>query len=99
MHADRNIGDSWLLFSNKTYQDVFLHEELKSLLGDRYVDVITRDRYGVHNTQHIDETFLSKRIKNLEQPFCVCGPPSFVDSIQGSLKKIGANEQMVKVSL
>jgi ferredoxin-NADP reductase len=99
MHVERSIGDSWLFFSNKTSQDVFLHEELKSLLGDRYVDVITRDRDGVNNTQHIDETFLSKRIRNLEQPFYVCGPPPFVDAIQGALKNIGATEQMVKVSL
>src|SRR5688500_5041442 len=67
MHADRNIGESWLFFSNKTSQDVFLHEELKSLLGDRYVDVITRVHDGVNSTQHIDEAFLSKRIKKLEQ--------------------------------
>lgn len=33
---------------------MFLHEELKSLLGDRYVDVITRDQYGVNNIQHIE---------------------------------------------
>lgn len=99
MRADKNIGDSWLFFSNKTPQDVFLHEELESLLGDRYIGVITRDQNGVNNTQHIDATFLSKRIKNFEQPFYVCGPPPFVDSIQGALKKIGASEQMVKVSL
>lgn len=99
MQTDRNIGDSWLFFSNKTSQDVFLHNELKSLLGDRYIDVITRDSDGVNSTQHIDESFLSRHIKNLEQPFYVCGPPPFVDSIQDALKKIGATEQMVKVSL
>jgi ferredoxin-NADP reductase len=99
MEADGNIGDSCLFFSNKTAQDLFLREELKSLLGDRYIDVITRDQNGVNHTRHIDETFLRKHIKNFEQPFYVCGPPPFVDSIQDSLKKIGASEQMVKVSL
>jgi ferredoxin-NADP reductase len=98
MQADGNIGDSWLFFSNKTPQDVFLHAELQEMLGDHYVDVITREGNG-NNTQYIDETFLRKHMKNLQQPFYVCGPPPFTESIQVALKKIGANEQMVKVSL
>lgn len=99
MQADKGIGDSLLLFSNKTPQDVFLHDELKSLLGDRYVDVITRGQPGAGNTQRIDEAFLSKHIKNFEQPLYVCGPPGFVDSIISTLSDMGVDKQMVKVSL
>jgi ferredoxin-NADP reductase len=98
MRIEGNIGNSWLFFSNKTSQDIFLHAELKEILGDHYVDVITRNEQGA-NQQHIDETFLRKHIKNLQQPFYVCGPPAFTESIQDALKKIGATEQMVKVSL
>jgi ferredoxin-NADP reductase len=97
MQIDKNIGNSWLIFSNKTAHDIFLQAELKEMLGDRYVDVITRDVHGNHT--HIDETFLRKYITDLKQPFYVCGPPGFTESIQHTLKRIGANEQMVKVSL
>jgi ferredoxin-NADP reductase len=98
MQVDGNIGDSHLFFSNKTQQDVFLQKELKQILGDHYVDVITRDEHGA-KAQHIDETFLRKHIKNLQQPFYVCGPPLFTESVQDALKRIGATSQMVKVSL
>lgn len=98
MQVEGSIGNSWLFFSNKTSHDIFLHAELKEILGNHYIDVITRDQRGA-NTQHIDETFLRKHVKNLQQPFYVCGPPAFTESIQQALKTVGATEQMVKVSL
>jgi ferredoxin-NADP reductase len=98
MRVDGSIGNSRLFFSNKTEQDIFLHEELRQILGDCYVDVITR-KPSEPIAQHIDETFLRKHITNLKQPFYVCGPPAFTESIQLALKTIGATEQMVKVSL
>jgi ferredoxin-NADP reductase len=98
MRVEGNIGDSWLFFSNKTKQDIFFHDELKQILGDHYVDVITREPRGAV-MQHIDEDFLREHITNLKQPFYVCGPPAFTESIQQALKLVGATEQMVKVSL
>jgi ferredoxin-NADP reductase len=98
MHVDGNVGKSRLFFSNKTPDDKFLHDELKDILGDQYVDVITRDEKG-QTSQHIDEAFLKKYIKDLKQPFYVCGPPGFTDSVQNTLSKIGASEQMVNISL
>jgi propane monooxygenase reductase component len=95
MKVDSAVGDSQLFFSNKTPQDVFLHNELKNILGDRYVDIITRDENG----QRIDEEFIQKSVKDLSQPFYVCGPPGFVDLIRDLLKKVGASEQMINVSL
>jgi ferredoxin-NADP reductase len=98
MQVEGNVDGSWLFFSNKTPEDVFLHTELKAILSDRYVDVITRDKKGL-KTQHIDETLLKKNVKDFSQPFYVCGPPRFVEVLQGILQKIGASEQMVNVSL
>jgi ferredoxin-NADP reductase len=99
MQVDGNIGSSWLFFSNKTSRDIFLLEELKQMLGDHYIDVITRDPLKPNDSQHIDEGFLRKYVTDLKQPFYVCGPPGFVESIQRALQSIGATEQMVKVSL
>jgi ferredoxin-NADP reductase len=98
MQVDGKVGNSWLFFSNKTSQDVFLHAELKNILGDQYVDVITRDENG-QDTHHIDEALLKKYVKDFNQPFYVCGPPGFMDAMQNTLKKIGASEQMINVSL
>jgi ferredoxin-NADP reductase len=98
MQKEGQVGKSWLFFSNKTSQDVFLHTELKDILGDHYVDVITWEESG-NDIHHIDEKFLRNYVKDLNQPFYVCGPPGFMDAMENALKKIGASEQMVNVSL
>jgi ferredoxin-NADP reductase len=98
MQVDNTVGKSWLFFSNKTHDDIFMHDELKQILGDRYVDVITRDKNS-NNTHRIDEVFLRKNITDFKQPFYVCGPPGFTEVIQQTLVKIGAAEQMVNISL
>jgi ferredoxin-NADP reductase len=98
MQAEGNVGKSWLFFSNKTSEDVFLQTELKNILGDHYVNVITRDEHR-QDRHYIDEAFLKKYIEDMNQPFYVCGPPGFMEAIQNTLKKIGASEQMVNISL
>jgi ferredoxin-NADP reductase len=98
LRVDKALGKSWLFFSNKTRDDIFMHDELKKILGDRYVDVITRDSNG-NITGHIDEAFLRRNISDFKQPFYVCGPPGFTEAIQQTLVKIGAAEQMVNISL
>jgi ferredoxin-NADP reductase len=97
MQMDGTIGKSQLLFSNKTLDDVFLRDELRDILSDRYLDIVTRaDKRGTPS--RINADFLSKHIADLKQPFYVCGPPGFVESVQSALKEIGASEQMVNVS-
>ena len=97
-HAEGKVGNSHLFFSNKTQEDIFLHDELKTILGERYVDVITRDEKS-NNPHRIDEAFLRERVKNLKQPFYVCGPPGFVDGIQKLLENMGAADEAVNISL
>lgn len=97
MHADGSIGDSLLFFSNKTSDDIFLHDELKNMLQDHYIDILTRENNG--SPERIDEALLHKHIKRTNQPFYVCGPPGFIDAIQHLLTKIGAREEAVNISL
>lgn len=98
MHKDGKVGESRLIFSNKTRADIFLDDELKSILGDRYVNYISYDDQR-RTERYIDEAFLRQYIRDVKQPFYVCGPPGFTDSVQGILKGMGASEQMVNISL
>jgi ferredoxin-NADP reductase len=72
MQKEGKVGNSWLFFSNKTSDDVFLHAELKNILGDHYVNVITRDENG-EDSHYIDEALLKKYVKDLSQPFMYAG--------------------------
>jgi ferredoxin-NADP reductase len=97
MHVDGTIGNSRLFFSNKQSDDIFFHDELKKILGNRYIDILTREKENAH--QKIDEAFLLKNTDRVEQPYYVCGPPGFIETIEQSLVKIGAAKDYINISL
>jgi ferredoxin-NADP reductase len=97
LHSENNIGSCQLFFFNKTRDDIFLEAELRKLLGNSYVNIITRGEHGeVRPT--IDEQFLKKHIANFDQPIYVCGPPGFTETLQNALTKSGARNELVNVS-
>jgi ferredoxin-NADP reductase len=96
LKADNNVGNSVLFFSNKTTKDIFLKEELTDILGKRYFNVLTQDPNA--KKERINEAFLRDHISNYKQPFYLCGPPGFAESIQSDLTKLGAKQDLVMIS-
>lgn len=86
------IGDNRLIFSNKTDEDIILKEEFTDMLGDNFINVITDKPTDDHLflDGFIDKDFLSSKIEDFDQPFYVCGPGPFNDSMMKYLKKLGA---------
>jgi ferredoxin-NADP reductase len=97
LKMDNNIGSSQLLFFNKSHEDIFLEKEFKSLLGNRYMNILTREHNGSPKPK-IDEQFIRTRMAHFTGPFYVCGPPGFTQTIQNALIKLGAQNETVNVS-
>ena len=99
MYVDDIVGNSILLFSNKTEDDIFLADEFKKILGDNFINVITRDKKSPFYQGRIDKKLLKKYVSNFHQPFYLCGPNNFANDIKGTLIELGAGEELVNVSL
>ncbi|MBN1985032.1 MAG: flavodoxin reductase [Prolixibacteraceae bacterium] len=99
MEADGNIGGSTLLFSNKTEKDIFLFDEFKKMLGDNFINVLTREEKKPYFHGRINKEFLKNHISGFDQPFYLCGPDNFAEEIKKHLVALGAGEQMVNISL
>lgn len=85
-----DVDQSTLLFSNKTSADIICERELKDYLKDRCILTCTDDSTPGYLHKRIDETLLKKTIDNFDQNFYLCGPPTFMDAISQTLKKLGA---------
>ncbi len=99
MEADGNINGSTLIFSNKKEEDIFMFEEFERLLGDNFINVLTREKKEPYLHGRIDKDFLKKHISDFEQPFYLCGPDNFADDIKKLLTGLGAGNDLVNVSL
>jgi ferredoxin-NADP reductase len=99
MEADGNIGGSTLLFSNKTENDIFLFDEFKKMLGDNFINILTREEKKPYLHGRINKAFLKNHISSFDQPFYLCGPDNFAEEIKKHLVALGAGEKMVNISL
>ena len=99
MYVDGTVGNSTLLFSNKTEADIFLADEFKKILGDNFINIITRDEKSSFYEGRINKKLLEKYISNFKQPFYLCGPDNFAEEIKGCLIELGAGDELVNVSL
>ncbi|MCG6186255.1 FAD-binding oxidoreductase [Maribellus maritimus] len=99
MEVDGNIDGSTLIFSNKSEKDIFLFDEFKRMLGDNFINVLTREKNEKYLHGRINKRFLKEQFSNFNQPFYLCGPDNFADDIKLHLKELGAGDDLVNVSL
>ncbi|GLB49301.1 FAD-binding oxidoreductase [Neptunitalea lumnitzerae] len=82
-----------LYFSNKTDKDIFLKEELDSMLGEKVRYVVTDQKDTEYYNGYIDEEFLRNNITDLTKHFYVCGPKAMTKDVNAALEKIGATTE------
>jgi ferredoxin-NADP reductase len=83
----RNIG---LLYSNHYHEDVILHDELKQMLGDAYVNFFSKEGVIGFGEKRIDRKLLVEAIGDFDNRFYICGPESFVSDMSHYLIELGA---------
>jgi glycine betaine catabolism B len=93
---DQHITEgNTLFFSNKTASDIIYEDELKNILGENAVFVLSREAGNGYPKQKIDEAFMKKNVVDFSKHFYVCGPDAMVAEITDTLKKLGASPDTV----
>jgi ferredoxin-NADP reductase len=95
----RNGGNETnrLIFANKTSNDIILKDELKEMLGDRFINILSGEKTEDFANGRIDQNFLKQHIINLNQNFYVCGPDPMIESVVSDLKALGVEAENIIV--
>lgn len=99
LQKEGKIGNNTLLFSNQTQKDIILKDEFSAMLGDRFINTLTKETVAGYDHHKIDEEYLKQKIKNFNQHFYICGPDAMVSSVKGLLEKLGGKDAVVTVEL
>jgi ferredoxin-NADP reductase len=91
LYSQNKIGNNKLFFSNKTTKDIILKDEFEKMLGKNFINIISEENAEGFYHGKIDKDFLQKNIRDFKQPFYVCGPDAFTESILNALKELGAH--------
>lgn len=87
------LGRQTLIFSNKTPADVICEKELRHLLGERCILTCTGEAAPGYRNRRVDRAFLEETVKDFGQHFYVCGPPPFMDAVNGAVTALGAHAE------
>lgn len=97
LFREGKIDSNLLIFSNKTEKDIILKDEFEKMLGENFVNVITRGKSEEYYNQRIDEELINKLVKDFNKYFYICGPPKFVDDIINILNKHGVSSENIVI--
>lgn len=92
-----NLRNLALLYSNKTKEDIILHDELTNMLGPAYRNVFTQEGVIGFRERRIDRKFLIETIGDFNSRFYVCGPKIFTEEICAALVSLGADPEFLIV--
>ena len=80
---------------HKTPRDVICEKALRHLLGERCILTCTGADAPGYVHRRVDRAFLEEVIDDFKQRFYVCGPPLFMDAVNGALTDLGASSENV----
>ncbi|MBB6681724.1 flavodoxin reductase [Aequorivita sp. 609] len=92
-----NLRKVALLYSNRTKDDIILHDELTKMLGPAYKNVFTKEGVIGFRERRIDRKYLIETIGNFDSRFYVCGPQDFTEEIYEALVSLGADPEYLVV--
>lgn len=95
LSKDGKLSDNKLFFSNKTDLDIICEDELKGMLGDNAVFIITNQKDSKNDRRRIDSDFLKAEVDDFSKHFYICGPDPMIQDISEKLEKLGAKPDAV----
>lgn len=95
LHKENKLQGNTLFFSNKTQADIIEENELKNILGENAVFVLTKEEKPGYIKSYINEAFIKKHVKDFSKKFYICGPDVMISDVAGILESLGADTDAV----
>lgn len=95
LKAKGELEGHQLIFANKTGNDIFLEKELSALLGNNYINILSRHHCDIYYFGHVDQAFLQQQPFKKDQCFYVCGPGGFSASVEKALLALGVKQTSI----
>ena len=93
------LAGNKLLFANKTKADIILEDELNTMLGKDFINILSEEKVEGYDYGFISEEFLKANIKDFNTNFYICGPPPMMASVQKQLASLGVQGKSITLEI
>ena len=95
LQSKNEVGDSKLIFANKTKEDIILEQEFKKLLGNNFINILSEQKADGYEYGQITVDFLQDNFGGINQYFYLCGPPPMMDFVERQLQNLNVDEKHI----
>lgn len=95
LNQKEKLSGNRLIFANSEEKDIINQKEFESILGDDFLNILSREEVKPYAHGHIDTEYLRDNITSLDDYFYICGPEPMMDSVEDSLIKLGIKENQI----
>lgn len=99
LRAEGALEGNKLIFANRTRADIILESELKEMLGDAFINILSEEKEGEYASGFITGEFLRANVTSDDKNFYLCGPPPMMDSVKQHLASLGVGENAITLEL
>ena len=84
-----------LVYANKTKNDIILESELKHMLGDSFLNILSDEKNKGYFHGFITEEFLKTNIPVHYKNYYLCGPPLMMEAVLKQLSNLGVGDKFI----
>jgi ferredoxin-NADP reductase len=95
LYRRHEIGGNRLVFGNRTRKDIILEDELKHILGENLVSVLSDEHAAGYLNGLITKDILGKYLKGPGDRVYVCGPEPMIHMVLESLAELGIGQDSI----
>jgi len=99
LRTKNEISGNILIFANKTRADIILEDELKEMLGNTFINILSDEKINGYFHGLITGDFLKANIGDSVRNFYLCGPPPMMDAVKKQLASLGVGENSITLEL
>lgn len=89
------VGNNKLIFANKTRGDIIREAELKELLGNHFINILSGEELPGYEHGFISPELIKKHMEPGTKYYYLCGPPPMMDAVEKHLASLGVSQDKI----
>ncbi len=92
LRLKNRVGGNSLIFANKSRKDIILEEELKRILGNNLVSVLSEEKVEGYLHGFVTREVIERALEEHHRNVYLCGPEPMMDQVFKHLSDLGIRE-------